>query len=131
MKPKELNSYRETPTRMGGLHRRYRRGDVAGFSCDIADGNRLVAGVVDNISTNGFKIHYTGNTFSANEHCYQAVVSGNGRHYKIFAKPCWQQQTDSGQEIGFKIIDVSWEWTEMVLESVSPGDIYAVLHGNA
>ncbi len=127
----KLNRYAETESRIGGLNRRYDRGEVAGFSCDIADGHRLIAGSVDNVSTNGFKMSCAGDTFKAGKYYYQAVLSGNGRHYKIVAKPCWMRKTDNGLEVGFKIIDVSWEWTELVLETVSQGDRYASLQGNA
>jgi hypothetical protein len=113
-----LNQNQKAPDRMGGIHRRYRRGKVAGLSCDIADGNRIIGGVIENISANGFKMSQVDDTFPADEFYYQTIVSGNGRHYKIIAKPCWTRDTDTGREIGFKIVDASWEWTEFVLQTV-------------
>ena len=110
--------YQETSPRKGIFHRRYRRRAVAGFSCDIADGNRLVVGVVGDVSPNGFKLSDVDESFQADGHCYQTVLSGQGRHYKMLAKPCWRRQSDKGVEIGFKIMEVSWEWTEFILDTI-------------
>jgi len=107
-------------SRMGGFCRRSRRERVFGFSCDIADRHRLIGGVVEDVSANGFKMKCVGKAFKGEEHCCQAVLSGSGRHFKILAKPCWRKISSDGMVIGFKILDVSWEWTEMVLQASSP-----------
>lgn len=120
MERKRLYSRHGMASRMGGMHRRYRRESVSGFSADIADGHRLIGGVVDDISSTGYKMSQVDEAFQADGHHYQTVVSGNGRHYKILAKPCWKKKTDRGLEIGFKIMDVSWEWAEFVLETLAP-----------
>jgi hypothetical protein len=116
---------------MGGLHRRYQRGKVAGYSCDITDGQRFFGGVVEDISSNGFKMSHLSDSFLADEHSYLGVISGNGKHFKILAKPCWRRQTPSGLEIGFKIVDVSWEWTEFILEKVPGKILQSGIQGNA
>jgi len=102
---------------MGGFSRRTHRERVAGFTCDIADGHRLLAGIVEDISANGFKMTQVSENFLGNEHCYRTVVNGGGKHFKILAKPCWKRASSEGLEIGFKILDVSWEWTELILTS--------------
>lgn len=107
---------------MGGFHRRTRRGPVAEFTCDIADGNRLIAGIVEDVSLNGFKITQVSEAFQGDEHCYRTVVNGGGKHFKILAKPCWRRASATGLEIGFKILYVSWEWTELMLSSDILGD---------
>ena len=117
--------------RMGGIYRRYRRGTVSGFSGDIADGNRIIGGVVEDVSPNGFKMSHIDETFLAEEHTYYAVVSGKGRHYKLLAKPCWKRSTETGLEIGFKIVDASWEWTEFILDTVPEDSRQNALSGNA
>lgn len=131
MERMRLHSPQETSSRMGGFHRRYRRGSVSGFSCDIADRNRLIAGVVDDVSSNGFRITRVSDAFPSDGHSYRMVLSGNGRHYKVLAKPCWKRNTADGLEIGFKILDVSWEWTEFVLATVGQLGPETVLEGNA
>jgi len=100
---------------MGGFYRRSRRARVKGFSCDIADGHRLHEGAVADISLNGFKMIQAGETFPGDKHCYRTVLSGAGKHFKVLAKPCWRKASSEGGEIGFKILDVSWEWAEMIL----------------
>ena len=115
MERKQLDDRQEAANRMGGFSRRTRRERVAGFTCDIADGNRLLAGIVEDISANGFKMTQVTEAFQGDEHYYRTVVNGGGKHFKILAKPCWSRASSDGLEIGFKILDVSWEWTELIL----------------
>lgn len=126
-----LTGYQGKTSRRRGFHRRYRRENVSGYSCDIADRHRLISGVIDDISSNGFRVSQVSDAFPGDGHSYRTVVSGNGRHYKIVAKPCWQRKTANGLEIGFKILDVSWEWTEFVLEMVGDQGLAHSLEGNA
>jgi hypothetical protein len=116
---------------MGGIHRRYHRGNVSGYSCDIADGQRFFGGVVEDVSSNGFKMSHLSDSFLGEKHNYRAVISGNGKHFKMLAKPCWRRQTASGLEIGFKIVDVSWEWTEFVMDIVPGKILQSGIKGNA
>ena len=102
--------------RIGGFSRRAKRMHVTGFSCDIADGNRLHGGIVADVSSHGFKMRQVSRWFQGDAHYYRTVLSGNGKHFRIIAKPCWRKETSDGLEIGFKIIDVSWEWTELIME---------------
>lgn len=118
MEHMSVDSHQETSSRGGVFHRRYRRREVSGFSCDIADGNRLVGGIVGDVSANGFKLSDVDESFQADDHCYQAVLSGQGRYYKMLAKPCWRRKSDKGLEVGFKIMEVSWEWTEFILHTL-------------
>ncbi|WP_136806183.1 hypothetical protein [Desulfosediminicola flagellatus] len=131
MERMKLQSNQVASERMGGIHRRYLRAVVSGFSCDIADGHRFIGGNVENVSSTGFKMTAVEDTFPAEDFYYHTVVSGNGKHYKIIAKPCWKRQTDEGLEIGFKIIDAPWEWTEFVLETVPGQKANIPTHGNA
>lgn len=118
MERMRLRKGQETNSLMGGIYRRYQREKVVGFSGDIADGSYIITGDVDNVSTNGFKIINIKDKFRGEKHCYQAIIVGAGKHYKLLAKPCWKKQTVNGMEVGFKIVDAPWEWFEFVLESV-------------
>lgn len=113
-----LQEGKGTMSRMGGIHRRFQRETVIGFSGDIADGNHMIAGDVDNVSTNGFKMINITGSFRAGKHYYQTIISGDGKYYKLMAKPCWKRKTVGDTEIGFKIVDAPWEWFEFILESV-------------
>lgn len=131
MEHMKLQSSTNSSERMGGIHRRSSRCNVAGFSCDIAAGHRFFGGLVENVSSNGFKMTQVEDTFAGDEFYYQAVVSGKGKHYKVIAKPCWKRETDEGLEIGFKIIDAPWEWSEFVLETVPESTQNFPTAGNA
>ena len=129
MEQNNMHDRENMQDRMGGLYRQASRTPVAGFSGDIADGNRLHGGIVENVSIRGFKMTQVGEWFRGDEHCYRTILSGNGKHFKLIAKPCWRRESEQGLEIGFKIIDVSWEWAEMILEFEHQGMDWAV--GNA
>jgi hypothetical protein len=110
--------------RYGMLKRRYQRTGIDGFVADIAVGDVVLGGIVSDISSGGFKMSKVAETFAVEKHSYTTIISGGGRHYKILAKPCWSRIDASShlQEIGFKIVDASWEWTEFVLNTASDAD---------
>ena len=114
----------ESSQRFGILKRKHQRTGVHGFLADIADGNIVLNGVITDISSGGFRLARLAASFVVEKHCYCTIISGEGRHYKVLAKPCWSKMNSSSQsqEIGFKIIDASWEWTEFVLNTASDAD---------
>ena len=97
--------------------RRYQRQDVLNYSGDIADDKIVVGGAVDNISVNGFKISGVPSSFSGDKQSYSVVVTGPGKNLKLMAKPCWAKKSTGTVDIGFKVIDATWEWYEFVLDS--------------
>jgi len=113
-KPKILN---------GMLHikRRHPRVVVQDFVGDIADGNFVLAGVVNDVSSGGFKLSNLPRNFSAANSSYTMVISGKGKHYRLIAVPCWKKiAVDSHSlDVGFKIVQASWEWTEFILNEIS------------
>ena len=54
--------------------------------------------------------------FSATHQCYVAVVSGEDKYYKVLIQPRWLKRAQGGDsmDVGFKVIDAPWEWTEFV-----------------
>lgn len=130
MKKMMLSAGKEE-TRLGGIHRRYKREVVNGFSGDIATGNHIVAGEVENVSANGFKLVNISGKFKASEHLYQTIISGDGKHYRLLAKPCWEHRSGGGLEIGFKIVDAPWEWLELILKSIPGHEIRVRPQGHA
>ncbi len=111
--------------RRGILKRRYQRTGVRDVVADIGDGNDVLAGLVTDISSGGFKMIRVADTFTIDRYSYPTIISGGGRYYKVLAKPCWHRinSRTHSQEIGFKIVDASWEWTEFVLNTASDADI--------
>ena len=109
---------------LGRVERKDIRGTIPGFVGDIADGLAIFGGKVEDISTSGFKLTNVPESFTAQKHIYTTVVSGNGKHYRLLAKPCWKKpsELDGFVEVGFKIIDAPWEWTELALDIVTDFD---------
>jgi hypothetical protein len=104
------------------IKRRHPRVEVHGFVGDIADGNFVLGGIVEDVSSGGFKMSDLPGNFSANDRSYTTVISGKGRHYRVIVIPCWTKKVKSSRfmEVGFKIMQASWEWTEFVMNTVSP-----------
>ena len=102
--------------------RKYPRLDVQGFAGDIADGKFFVAGTVEDVSLLGFKMSNLPLNFSAANRSYTTVISGNDKHYRCVVMPCWTKKAENNLsvEVGFKIIQATWEWTEFVLSAASP-----------
>lgn len=120
MKFKETDDNKEMTMQPGQLKRKYQRAGVPGFVGNLADGKRIIEGIVGNISTGGFEITNLPKSFTADRHTYTAVLSGGGKHYKMLAKPCWRN--DSGRNdinIGFKILDAPWEWVEFTMNEIT------------
>ena len=107
------------------LERKSPRAEVAGFDGDILDGKFVLAGVVENVSSNGFKISNLIKNITTTKHNYPAVVSGNGKHFKLTVMPCWSKKMKNSTllEVGFKIIQTSWEWAEFVLNTITPSPL--------
>jgi hypothetical protein len=102
--------------------RRQSRVDVNSFVGDIADGNFVLKGIVEDVSFSGFKMSNLPRNFSAAHRSYTTVISGNDKHYRCVVIPCWTKKAKNNRtvEVGFKIIQASWEWTEFVLNAASP-----------
>ena len=109
--------------RADGVYRRYQRKDVLDYTGDIAENSRVLAGTVENISANGFKLSGVPDAFNGDKLNYQVLVSGCGRRFKLMAKPCWEKKNLGSVEIGFKVIDASWEWYEFVLDAFNAEQI--------
>jgi hypothetical protein len=110
--------------RFGQMKRKYRRTGLSGFVGDLADGNVVIGGNIQDISTGGFKITNIPETFAAEKHTYTAILSGSGKHYRLLAKPCWKKQGfgEGKLEIGFKILDAPWEWIEFTMNEIPEFD---------
>lgn len=117
MKKSELQLDAASRVRSDGIYRRYQRRELNNYSGDIADENLVVGGVVENVSANGFKLSGVSSAFTAQKYNYKVIVSGGGKFFKLMARPCWQTKGTGTKDVGFKVMDASWEWYEFVLES--------------
>lgn len=100
--------------------RRYKRSSVDGYIGEIADGNKVLSGIVGNVSSSGLRISNLPIGFSTERKHYVAVVSGFNKHYKIVVRPRWYkvQKGDVSVDVGFKILAAPWEWTEFISTTV-------------
>ena len=95
--------------------RRYARAAVEGYIGEIAAGNLVLSGVVDNVSHAGLRMSGLPAGFSVARSHYVAVVSGYDKKIKIIVRPRWFNAEDSDHmAVGFKIIDAPWEWMMLV-----------------
>lgn len=101
----------------GKIDRKYSRIGVPGVVGNIADGKKALEGTIGNISAGGFQITNLPASFTADSHSYIAVLSNGGKHFRMLVKPCWKMKTSANSvNIGFKILDASWEWVEFTLD---------------
>ncbi|MFW2364997.1 MAG: PilZ domain-containing protein [Desulforhopalus sp.] len=118
-----INHMDRSKTGDGPVKRKSRRARIPGLIADLADGNAIVGGKVDNISQSGFSFTHVLPDFAADKHTYTIVLSRDGRHYRIIAKPCWRLQGEGEQnKIGFKILDAPWEWLEFTMTEIPEFD---------
>ncbi len=102
------------------VRRNEKRTIVNGFVGDVADGNFVFAGRVEDISSGGVKISHLPLDFSLGKHkSYRTVISGDGKHYRVLVSPCWGKRDEATNtlEAGFKLIDAPWEWEELILDA--------------
>ena len=97
--------------------------ELQGHIADIADGNFVYGGMIEDISLEGLKLTSLPTKFLLEGKKYCIVVSGgmDGTHCKLTVRPRWRRKTGTGMsmDVGFKIIDPSPEWKALV-KRVSP-----------
>lgn len=119
MNPVEIKNNKGHGLQFGQLKRKYCRARIPGFIVDLADGKKIIGGIVETLSTGGFEITNLPKSFAAEKHTYTAVLSGGGKHYKMLAKPCWKKEKGKNYlNIGFKILDAPWKWVEFTMNEI-------------
>ena len=110
--------------RFGQMNRKHRRAGVPGFVGDLADGNLVIGGIIEDISTGGFRITNIPESFAAEKFTYTAILSGGGKHYRLLVKPCWKKKgtIPGSAEMGFKILDAPWEWLNLIMKEIPEFD---------
>lgn len=104
--------------------RKYRRARISGILGDIADKKNVVSGVVSDISQGGFRLREVPQSARFTKHIYTAILSRNGKNFKMLVTPRWQKKTEGseGTEVGFKIMDSSWDWIAFAQAHISETD---------
>lgn len=100
-----------------GMERRmHERVELQGVVADIADEGRIFDGVIEDVSTTGFRMSGLRNRFAPKAKNYLTVIAFDRKNFKILVRPRWKKTEAGGasMEVGFKIVDVPYAWTEMV-----------------
>ena len=83
-------------------------------------------GKVEDISSGGFKITNIPQSFSADRYVYTVLLSSqDGKTFSdCWPGPCWSKRNSGADrlEMGFRIIDAPWEWTEFTFGEISDVD---------
>ncbi len=101
-------------------NRRYERAVVEGYKGEIAYGNQVISGVVNEVSPAGLRISQLPEDFSINRRHYIAVVSGYKKQFKIIIRPRWFKTIEDSDslDVGFSIVDAPWEWLEFISKTI-------------
>ena len=98
--------------------RRHERVELHGYIADIADGNFIYGGIIEDVSLGGVKLNSLPTKFSIEGKTYCIVVSGGtaGTHFKLTVRPRWKKVAQSGlsMDVGFRVVDAPWEWADLV-----------------
>ncbi len=96
----------------------HERAELHGHIADIADGNFIYGGIIEDISISGLKLNSLPTKFSIEGRIYRIVISGgaDNEHIKLKVRPRWKKTAGNGlsMDVGFRIIAAPWEWTELV-----------------
>ncbi len=98
--------------------RRHERMELHGHIADIADGNFIYGGIIEDVSFGGLKLNSLPTKFAIEGRTYCIVVSGEASeaHFKINVRPRWKRMVKSGlsMDVGFMVVDAPLEWRELV-----------------
>ncbi|MBW2328351.1 MAG: PilZ domain-containing protein [Deltaproteobacteria bacterium] len=98
--------------------RRHERIELHGHIADVADGNFIYGGIIEDVSISGLKLNSLPTKFAIEGRTYCIVVSGetSEAHFKIKVRPRWKRMVKSGlsMDVGFMVVEAPLEWTHLV-----------------
>ncbi|MBM9529234.1 PilZ domain-containing protein [Desulfoprunum benzoelyticum] len=90
---------------------------------DVSDGKRFYSGMVTDLSRFGLRLTDLPLKCDTSQRL-SIVVSGQGKNFKMLARPCWTKNGGTGKSVGVEIMNASWGWTEFVIShEPSPADV--------
>ncbi len=98
------------------IKRKHNRFQVSGYVTHICDNRGAFDGIIKEISDDGLSLTQVPIQFNSNVMTCIAVISGEQVTLKIKLRPVWSEHADNElyQDVGFKIINSPWGWTEFV-----------------
>ena len=103
---------------MSGEHmenRKHPRMEISNIEADISDGKGFFSGVVLDISRFGIQIADVPKRLDNSADIYSVIVDGPGIHFKLLARPIWEEENGSTKTIGAQIENSPWTWAEFVM----------------
>ena len=98
--------------------RRHERMELHGHIADIADGNFIYGGIIEDVSLDGLKLNSLPTKYAIKGKTYCIVVSGGASdaNFKLKVRPRWQRTVKSGfsMDVGFLVVDAPLEWKKLV-----------------
>lgn len=87
---------------------------INGLSADVSSGKGFYSGKVTDLSRFGLRLTDLRLKCDTNQRL-SIVVSGQGKNFKILARPCWTKTDRTRKSVGVEIMNASWGWTEFVI----------------
>jgi hypothetical protein len=98
------------------------------FSVDASDGAGFFQGAVENVSRFGICIKYLAQRLNNKEKEIIIVVAGNGRNFRLKARPRWSTLDSTAKSVGAEIINPPWAWTYFIVSlEPKPDDVWATV----
>jgi len=95
--------------------RRHPRMVITNLEADISDGKGFFNGVVHDISRFGLSITALPKRLDRSADIYSVILDGPGTHFKLLARPIWEEDDGTSKTIGAIIENSPWTWTEFVM----------------
>ena len=88
---------------------------VPHIEADISDGKGFFTGTVQDISRFGLSISNVPKRLDKAADIYSVILDGPGTHFKLLARPVWEEDDGLSKTIGAQIENSPWTWTEYVM----------------
>lgn len=95
--------------------RNHRRIPLRNLSVDASDGFGFSQGKISDISKFGICMTDLPKSFCGQANSVTAIISGQGKYFKMIVHPRWSSTDDDSQSVGAEIIDPPSTWTEFVM----------------
>lgn len=96
--------------------REHQRVIAGNFMVDISDGSGFFSGTVSDLSRSGLKLGGIAPKLNDRSKHLSVVISAQGKHFKMMARPRWSQTHQVSKNIGVEIVKAPFGWTEFVMD---------------
>ncbi len=102
--------------------RQHTRTSLAGMEIHISDRAGFCTGNIKDVSRFGICITDLPRKLHAKHGLFDAIVSGNGKNFKLRLEEKWKAKDGLTTMVGAGIDNVPWNWTEMVIHHEPAND---------